>query len=123
MMTLLDDIAKDFEDMPTLAEFESDWTDWQFQVRQIERYALAQKRTVLKDTIHAAGKKFAELRDKENLCGKLCWDDKNSPYYRNRDLNLAEVTYGTRANRLLAYIDEMEKELAKVERRFKKLSN
>lgn len=113
--------VEDMNSLPMVAEMQAEWREsWQAELEALEAQKLWKQNRVLEITLHAARKQVAEYHDKAREYFKLAWSD-DSPYYKNRECNLANVAFETLEARLRDEIAEMEKAQRSIMRKLKKL--
>lgn len=113
--------VEDMNSLPMVAEMQAEWREsWQAELEALEAQNLWKQNRVLEITLHAARKQVAEYHDKAREYLNLAWSD-DSPYYKNRECNLASIAFETLEARLRDEIAEMEKAQRSIKRKLKKL--
>ena len=112
--------VEDMNSLPMVAEMQAEWRTWQDELKTLEIQNLCKENAVLEITLRAARKQVAEYHDKAREYLNLAWSY-DSPYYKNRECNLANVAFETLEARLRDEIAEMEKAQRSIKRKLKKL--
>ncbi|MBR6888692.1 MAG: hypothetical protein IKN16_09645 [Selenomonadaceae bacterium] len=122
MISLSLKAVEDLNALPSLRELREDWGAWREEFTYLEMQFLRRKIAVLEVTIRAARKQLAEYQDKASEYSHLAWDEE-SEYYKNKEMNLANVCFDNAACTLANEISAMEKELRSLKRKLKKLDS
>lgn len=113
--------VEDLNSLPMVKEMQAEWREsWQAELEALEAQNLWKQNRILEITLRAARKQVAEYHEKAREYFKLAWDA-DSPYYKNRECNLANVAFETLEARLRDEIAEMENAQRRIMRKLKKL--
>ena len=129
-MSYLEQVIDAVNNLPTLKDFRAEWHDaWRIEAITAELQGVQRQISVIELTLHAARELEAKYRVHETHYSKVArgeWRSLQclSPSEKGEVIQLAtliEVNYGVRTGRLRDEIAAMEKELARLKHKERKL--